>query len=156
MRKQGRITDRLKAKLEFWTNLLNELLDTLADARKTRAQTRALMADYPASDALQTSGQSAIDRLTAWEDKVTQTKYETYEDEDALPPRLDVHICPVLDVIDRASAPVSAGSIQRLADVTEEWRERKAELRAIASSDIAAVNAWARTNGVPHVSVSAE
>ncbi len=145
----------LAAKLSEVTRLLNELLDTLAVARKARAQTRALLADYPDAAALKGSGQSAIDRLTAWEDKVTQTKYETYEDEDSLPPRLDVHIRHVLDVIDRASAPVSAGSLERLADVTAQWQERKAELTAIVASDIAAVNAWARANGIPHVSIVA-
>lgn len=146
----------LASKLRDVTGLLNELLETLEAARKARSETRALMADYPEADALQRSGQSVIDRLTTWEDKVTQTQYETYEDEDALPPRLDVHIRHVLDVIDRASAPVSAGSIQRLADVTAEWRARKAELAAIVSSNIAAVNAWATTNGVPYVTAPAE
>lgn len=146
----------LAEKLREVTDLLNELLYTLEAVRKTHAQTRALMADYPDAEELKEFGQSAIARLTAWEHKVTQTKYETYEDEDALPPRLDVHIRHVLDVIDRASAPVSTGSIERLADISAEWRERKAELQAIVSSDIAAVNAWARMNGVPHVAAPAE
>ncbi len=146
----------LDSKLGEVTTLLNELLDTLAAARKSREQLRALMADYPDVEELTGSGQSAIDRLTAWEDKVTQTKYETYEDEDSLPPRLDVHIRHVLDVIDRASAPVSAGSIERLAEMTAEWQQRKAEIAAIHASDIAAVNAWARANGVPHVASAVE
>jgi hypothetical protein len=53
--------------------------------------------------------------------------------------------------MDQASAPVSAGSLLRLADVREQWLERKAALAQITSTDIAAVNRWARENGVSHV-----
>jgi len=68
-----------------------------------------------------------------------------------MPPMLDVHIRHVLDVIDQASAPVSAGSLLRLADVQEQWAERKTALAQIASTEIAAVNSWARENGIAHV-----
>jgi hypothetical protein len=64
---------------------------------------------------------------------------------------LDVHIRHVLDVMDEAGAPVSAGSLQRLEDLKAQWSERKSELDAISASDIAAVNAWARTNGIAYV-----
>jgi len=54
-------------------------------------------------------------------------------------------------VIDRAGAPVSEGSLERLSDLGFEWDDRKQELRAIASSDLAAVNDWAEDNDVQHV-----
>ncbi len=69
-----------------------------------------------------------------------------------MPPMLDVHIRHVLDVMDGAGAPVSAGSLQRLEDLKVQWSERKLELDAINASDIATVNAWAQNNGVVHVS----
>jgi len=133
------------------TDLLNELLDALAAVRKARDQTVALLAEFPDADELQSAGTSAVERLTAWENSVTQTQYGTYEDEDSMPPMLDVHIRHVLDVIDRAGAPVSAGSLQRLADLEGQWRSQKAALAAIDVSDIAAINAWARSNSVLHV-----
>jgi hypothetical protein len=141
----------LAAKLAEVTSLLNELLDRLADVRKARTQAEMLLEEFPDVETLQAAGASAIEKLTAWENTVTQTQYGTYEDEDSMPPMLDVHIRHVLDVVDQASAPVSAGSIQRLADLQEQWAERKAALRETASSDIAAVNIWARENGVAHV-----
>jgi hypothetical protein len=146
----------LAARLEETTDLLNELLDHLAAVRKARAETEALLADFPDVEGLQLAGESAIDRLTAWENLVTQTQYGTYEDEDSMPPMLDVHIRHVLDVLDSASAPVSAGSLQRLADLQGQWAERKAELEQISASDIATVNEWANSNGVPHVTPPAE
>ena len=95
------------------------------------------------------AGESAIDRITTWENTVTQTQYGTYEDEDSQPPMLDVHIRHVLDVIDEAGAPVAAGSLLRLEDVKSQWAERKAELADITETDVATVNEWAERNGVP-------
>jgi photosystem II stability/assembly factor-like uncharacterized protein len=141
----------LAARLSEVTGLLNALLDSLADVRKARSQTEMLLAEFPDAEALQAAGEAAIEQLTAWENTVTQVKYGAYEDEDSQPPMLDVHIRHVLDVMDQASAPVSAGSLLRLADVREQWLERKAALAQITSTDIAAVNRWARENGVSHV-----
>ena len=67
-----------------------------------------------------------------------------------MPPMLDVHIRHVLDVVDEAGAPVAAGSLLRLYDLKSQWAERKAELADITATDIATVNDWASTNGVPH------
>ena len=142
----------LAARLAEATNLLNELLDSLADVRQARSQTEMLMKEYPDAESLQATGASAIEQLTAWENTVTQTQYGTYEDEDSMPPMLDVHIRHVLDVIDQASAPVSAGSLQRLGDLQVQWAEREESLMQIAAGDVAAVNIWAREYGASHVS----
>jgi hypothetical protein len=144
------------AKREEVTDLLNQLLDSLAAARKSRSQVQALMAEFPDDASLQEAGESAVDRLTAWENTVTQTQYGTYEDEDSMPPMLDVHIRHVLDVIDRAGAPVSEGSLQRLTDLDFQWQDRRSELRDIENTDLAAVNDWARDNGILHVTPPGE
>ncbi len=133
------------------TVMLNELLDNLGAARKARSQVKELMLEYANDAEMQEVGESAVARLTAWENKVTQTQYGTYEDEDSMPPMLDVHIRHVLDVIDRAGAPVSEGSLQRLSDLDFEWQDRKSELRAISNSDLAIINDWARDKGITHV-----
>jgi photosystem II stability/assembly factor-like uncharacterized protein len=138
------------------TNLLNELLDSLAAARKARSQVKTLLAEFPEDAELQALGESAVERLTVWENLVTQTQYGTYEDEDSMPPMLDVHIRHVLDVIDRAGAPVSEGSLQRLSDLEFEWQDRKSDLREISSSDLDAVNDWARESGVAHITQPGE
>jgi len=138
------------------TLLMNELLDSLALARKARTQVNGLLADFPDDTDLQELGRSAVERLTTWENKVTQTQYGTYEDEDSMPPMLDVHIRHVLDVIDRAGAPVSEGSLQRLSDLDYEWEDRKSELRDISNSDLTMINDWARQNGILYVTEPGE
>lgn len=142
----------LDGRLQEVTDLLNELLRRLQAVREARGQIEALLQAHGDAVELRTDGESAIRRLTDWVNLVTQTQYGTYEDEDSMPPMLDVHIRYLLDVMDRAGAPVSAGSLQRLEDLKAQWSEREAELDAIISSDIATVNAWARNNNVAHVS----
>ncbi len=141
----------LASRLEETTVLLNELLDSLAAARKAQSQIEGLMGDFPDSAELQSAGERAIEKLTEWENTVTQTQYGTYEDEDSMPPMLDVHIRHVLDVLDEAGAPVSSGSLERLSDLQDQWQERKSVLRSITTADIAAINAWANSRGVMHV-----
>ena len=141
----------LDGKLREATALMNEVLDTLDAAREARDQAKALLADYPDAAELQAAGKSAVGRLTDWEALITQVNYQTLEDEDSMPPMLDAHVHHVLDVIDGAGAPVSAGSLERLQDLQREWATRKTELAAISASDIAAINAWARANGIAYV-----
>jgi len=134
------------------TGLLNELLDGLAAIRTSRAQIEALLARHPEAEALHEAGESAIERLTAWEHTVVQVEYETYEDEDNLPPKLLKNVRHLLDVIDDGGPPVAAGALARLADLKTEWATLTSELAEIEASDIAAVNTWARESSVPHVS----
>jgi photosystem II stability/assembly factor-like uncharacterized protein len=133
------------------TTLMNELLDSLAAIRKSRGQIEALLAAYPEAEALQEAGKSAVGRLTAWEQEVVQVEFETYEDEDNLPGKLVKHSRHLLDVIDDAGPPVAAGARERLADLQARWAQLQATLAEIESSDIAAVNQWARDSSVPHI-----
>ena len=110
------------------------------------------MTDFPDAESLQQSGGSAVERLTAWEAKVLQVEFETYEDEDNLPGRLVKQVRHLLDVIDDAGPPVAVGALERLGDLKTEWAALRAELREISASDIATVNTWASTNTIPHVS----
>ena len=134
------------------TALMNELLDSLTSIRKSRTQIKTLMTDFPDAELLQDSGQSAINRLSAWEREVLQVDYETYEDEDNLPGKLVKQVRHLLDVIDDAGPPIATGALERLRDLEDEWANLQAELRDISTSDIEAVNNWASTNTIPHIS----
>ncbi len=61
-----------------------------------------------------------MERLTAWERKVYQVDFETYEDEDNLPPRLIKQVRHLLDVIDGGGPPLAAGALERLDDLEAE------------------------------------
>jgi len=135
------------------TNLINELIDRVAAIRKSRAEIEALMTDHESVAQLQETGGRAIERLSAWEQEVYQVGYETGEDEDNLPGKLISQVRHLLYVVDSTPPPVAAGAIERLADLEAKWGALRAELDSIASTDIAAVNQWARDHTIPHISL---
>ena len=141
----------LDAKRSEAATMLNELLEALDNARIARARIEALVLDSGNNAALKALSEKAVNKLNTWENLVTQTGYKTYEDEDSMPPMLDVHIRHVFDVIDRAGAPVSEGSLQRLSDLREQWLIAKAQLVAITESELSQINEWAQENNVLHV-----
>jgi len=143
----------VESKILEITNLINELIDGVAAIRKSRVEIEALMKDYESAAPLQEMGGRAVERLSAWEREVYQVDYETGEDEDNLPGKLITQVRHVLDVVDDAGPPVAAGALERLADLEAEWSALRAELDAITSTDITAVNRWARDNTIPHISL---
>ncbi len=143
--------DALEARIVEGTNLLNEILTTLDNARKARSQIKGLMADFAGDEDLMARGAMAIDQISEWEKLIDQVYFQVLEDEDAWPSMLNVQVKHVVDVMDRAGAPVARGALDRLADVTTEWAARKAELAAITSDHIDPINSWADANNVRHV-----
>jgi hypothetical protein len=143
----------VESKILILTNLINELIDGVAAIRKSRTEIEALMKDYESAAPLQEAGGRAVERLSAWEKDVYQVDYETGEDEDNLPGKLISQVRHLLDVVDDTGPPVAAGALKRLADLEAEWDALRAQLDAITSTDIAAVNRWARDNAIPHISL---
>jgi hypothetical protein len=143
----------VESKIRDITNLINELVDGVAAIRKSRAEIEALMKDHESAAPLQEAGGSAVERLSAWEKEVYQIEYETGEDEDNLPGKMISQVRHLLYVVDDAGAPVAAGALERLADLETEWDALRAKLDAITTSDVAAVNQWARENTIPHISL---
>ena len=145
----AQIADWAKTLLDV-KGLLANALQKLDDARTARQQIGDMMAAN--SDAeLQSLGEQAIAEIDGWEDKVTQLKHETFEDEDAWPNMIDGQIRHLMDVMDNSGAPVTGGMRIRQADLTERWNGLDAELREITQQRIEPINRWARERNEPHV-----
>lgn len=137
----------LSDRLDEATGLMNDLLSSIDSLRTARAQVQALMDEFD-NDALHTAGQSAIDRITSWEGKLTQVKFKVFEDEDSWPSMYDTQVRHLLDALNYAGPPVSAGAITRYQDLASEWQIYKAERDAIINTDIKTVNDWAAQQGL--------
>ncbi len=142
----------LEARVEEVNSLLRHVLGTLEAARKSRSQIQALMADYPDAELLHKAGSRAITAIDGWEDQITQRNHGTLEDEDGWPTMLDGQIHHVLDVMDGSGPPVSAGALERLADLKASWATLEAELQRVTREDIEPINKWARQSGIKYVS----
>jgi hypothetical protein len=141
------------ARLDETATLLDEILRRLGEARKASGQVQALMADYPDDAELQQAGQAAVDAITAWDHLLIQHLHETYEDEDAWETMLAGQVRYLMDVIDGTGAPITGGQLERLADLQDEWQQRRGELQTITEQHLAPLNDWARARGVEHVAV---
>jgi hypothetical protein len=131
--------------------MLNGILGGIASIRKSRSELEGMIADNPDAPELLAAAESAIARLSDWEKKAYQVDFETYEDEDNLPGKLLKQTRHLLVVVDGSGPPVAAGALERLADLRNEWQALQRELANIHSTDIAAVNQWARENAIQHI-----
>jgi photosystem II stability/assembly factor-like uncharacterized protein len=153
-RSQASATDIAEwtVRLDETAALLEEILGELASLRQSAADVQRLMDDLPDNTELQAAGRSALDAMTAWDHAIIQPLHQTLEDEDAWETRLAGQVRFLLDVIDSTGAPVTAGALERLADLKAAWDALQSQRETIRRDHIAPLNRWARDHGVPHVS----
>jgi len=138
-------------RVEETANLLSDVLTGLDNMRQAQDQIEALMADYPDREDLQRMGSAASEKISAWDAQINQVLHQTYEDEDAWETKLAGQIRFLLDVIDNTGAPVTEGALERLGDLTADWKSLESEMWNIQGEYIDAINNWANEKGIPHV-----
>ena len=144
------------ARVDETSNLLDDILTGLAGLREARSGITALTESYPDRTELQQRSRAALTAIDAWDHRIIQPLHETLEDEDAWETMLAGQVRFLLDVIDSTGAPVTEGSMMRLADLKGEWDALETQLAAIRSDHIEPLNRWARENSVPHISSGEE
>ena len=146
------------ADIETWVARLNEVKEMLAaslhgleDLRTSRSQVEALMESHSDDAELDAMGSAANDAIGEWEQRITQLKHKTYEDEDAWETMLAGQLRYLFGVIDDTGPPVTAGAMTRMNDLRSEWTLRRSEMQLIATDLIQPINDWAKANQVTHV-----
>ena len=71
--------DQVESNIVAITQLLNEMIDALAAARRSRTDLRKMLEDHPDAALLNEAGSRAIESLDEWERQVYQVEYETYD-----------------------------------------------------------------------------
>ncbi len=144
--------------VSFWSeslaevqSLLNHTLESLEGLRQAKQQIESLMTTHPSDDELKQTGAAAVEKMTDWDGKIIQVLHQTYEDEDAWETMLVGQLRFLMDVIDETGAPVTGGALLRLENLKAEWAQRQAELQAIETDYIAAINEWAKKRNISHV-----
>ncbi len=130
--------------------LLTRSLLALDEARQAREQIAYIASEHD-DDALLSLAEQATKSIDAWEEKITQLKFETYEDEDAWATMFDGQLRYLMDVIDDSGAPVTEGMRTRQSDLVAEWNALEAELRGITEDYIEPINRWAYERQEPYV-----
>ncbi len=130
--------------------LLEELLAALDGAMGARSQMQALQAKYDDAQ-LQDLTAAAVEAINGWESEITELRHETFEDEDAWVMKLDGQLRHLLDSVAGSGAPVTAGAMERFADLEAMWSQLKAELQAITADHLDAINRWADEQSIPYI-----
>ena len=129
---------------------LETVLLTLGKARRARDQIQDL-GDASDDPAVRNMVSEAVASLDAWEAQITELRHETFEDEDAWVMKLDGQLRHLLDVVDDSGAPVTAGARERYDDLAALWSQYRASLQQLTEQYLQPLNAWAKSNGVPHI-----
>lgn len=137
------------------TNMMNEIIEALGQARRQRKTMEALLENNAGNAALNEAVARAIDRLNDWERTIYQIEYETYEDIGHLAGKLIKRVRHLLGVIDGARAPVSAAALERFAELESQWSVSREELRSLQVAEIAEVNELAKKYELSHIPVLA-
>ena len=146
-------TREWQLRLDESSALLERLLGSLGDLRKTEQQITALMENHPYDDDLQNAGKSALTAIESWDHQVIQPLHQTLEDEDAWETMLAGQLRFLLDVIAHTGAPVTQGALDRLADLSAQCDALEQQKAQIIEQHVAPINNWARDNKIPHVSL---
>jgi hypothetical protein len=142
-----------QARLDETSALLERLLGSLGELRKTERQIETLMETHPYDDDLKKAGNAALEAIEAWDHKVIQPLHQTLEDEDAWETMLAGQLRFLLDVIASTGAPVTQGALDRLADLSSQSAALEREKTRIFGQLVAPINNWARDNNIPHVTM---
>jgi len=136
--------------------LMNRLLTDIDLARAARAQIDAQL-DIALKQGrnvpgLGTEAAAITEKLLAWEDIVTQRRHRTFDDDINWPNNLDVQIRHLIDALDNADAPVTAGARERLVDLRADYRVARERLDRAAEA-IVAFNASLAEAGLSSIPV---
>ena len=128
----------------------------LRKLRSVRAQIKDLAERHRAAGVGEGLGDAAatlVEKLTAVEQKLNQTKSQAGQDVLNFPPRIDNQLMYLLGVVRGADGRPTAGSQERFQDLDGELKQIEQELAQVLDADLAAFQALVKEKGTPAVLV---
>ena len=148
-----------KDDIDTWSNqlgvinqTLNIMLQQTREIRIIKQQIEDLAHQHQSETRLQTMSLNAINAIDLWQSKVTQSKHETLEDEDAWETMLAGQLRYLMDVVDGSGPPVTEGSMIRLNDLNQLWKTLQLEYITIMNNEVESINDWAKEKNITHIS----
>lgn len=107
--------------------------------RAVREQVEALAErgeDFDADGELAAAAQALTESIDAWEERAVQTRQETFQDVINFPNRINAHLLSLMNTIDEAEPPVTAGARARWDDLQPELADMRAARDEILGGDL--------------------
>jgi hypothetical protein len=135
---------------------LTEIHQAVIRLRAVRDQVEDLMKrakDHSAGEAIQEAGNALVEKLTALEDELIQTKTVDGQTVINFPARLNHHYIFLRSAVDAAEGRVTDGARQRFADLSAQWAEYQTTLENLEGEALAEFNSLVQDSNVPAVIV---
>ncbi|MEC8557983.1 MAG: glycosyl hydrolase, partial [Planctomycetota bacterium] len=95
--------------------------------------------------------QAASEQLKAWESQLIQRRQKTQQDVVNFPNRLNAQLLYLAGELDTNSPLPTQASLQRLADLSNQWEELRVQLDKLIQGSIADFNTRYKLSGLPAV-----
>lgn len=143
--------------LRILEQTISELFEAVKDIRHVREQINAFQKrDAIKEDSLLTAkGKAILTDIDSLESQLVQTKQKTFQDVINFPNQLDGKIMHIQNLIDGAYPPITKGQVQRVQDLADEWKSKKAFYRKIIGTDLKEYNNLIDKSNIQYISPSA-
>jgi hypothetical protein len=139
--------------------LLNDTQRAVATIRDVREQVSSVAGRIEGAGTgggIQEAARTLVERLTAIEEGLDQTRSQGIQDPLNFPPQLDNQVLYLYGVVNSADAGPTAGTLERYRDLEGEVERRLQELDRLLEEELSTFNDRIRENELPAVIVSRE
>ena len=136
-------------------NAIHEAVVRIRNVRGQMENVIERVADQPGGDEIREAGESLIEQLDELERELVQPDQKTFQDVINFANRLNAQLFFLSLLVEGAVPPPTAGELQRLADLSEEWSEHRATLERLLGEELAAWNEIVRAREIPAVITTA-
>ncbi len=130
------VMNKMEAELTLMHNLVNSLHDK-------RLQLEQLLSTLPSEEkhkAIVVNGHALVKRMKQWDKEMVQRKSKAYDDVENFPNKFTAEYLFLINHTESDIPKVNKPSLDRLAELTQEWRVLHARAREILERDIPALN----------------
>lgn len=128
---------------------INESVNRLRSVKKQLDDRLTLLRKMDGRDSLVKKGEAVLKSISGWEEKLIQPKQETFQDVINFRNMLSSELLNLKSAIDAHDPRPTNGAKERLNDLLEIWKNRKAEMNRIIDQEVADFNAAYREAELP-------
>lgn len=133
---------------------IKSLYDAVKDMRHVKGQISGLQGRFKDDEShkeLMDQGKSIIEEINELEKALVQTKTKTFQDVINFENRLNAELGHIMNTIDNAVPPLTAGQQTRAKDVLGRWQEIEGKVQSLLGEKVDAYNQKVKEMDVPFV-----
>lgn len=128
---------------------IHEAVNSLRSAKGQLNKYKSLLKDNPKAEDLVIQGDSILNKIKTWEEKLIQPKQQTFQDVINFKNQLNAQLLNLKGYIDVAEPKVTQGAKERLKDLLNVWKGLKQDQQTIVAQEMAAYNQLYKSLDLP-------